>query len=686
MLRLSLAFVLLLLVLRAVAECPNACSGHGKCKQFNVCHCDKNYMGNDCSERVCQFGRSHVDAPKGDLDMSKSFSGANKLILTGSQMYPKGTTEVWTNVDTNSLGVVVDNTGHGYSECSNAGVCLREKGECECFLGYEGSACQRVQCPTASGAMCSGHGVCVTAHRMAELDNGNEYKLWDEDTSRGCYCDPGFVGPACGDMECKVGLDPQYFTSPEVSARYANWSIVIAHATNAHEIEGTFTVTFYDVYGEDLTTRPITYDAPCREVIEAIEGLPNHYARAGTVKCLKFDDYSTDAPDEPFQNAARGMRYGIKYTVVLPTVVGKTKQPHVNIVNQDSGSRATIQSMAGADGKLGTHVYPNGFHGDFVDYAGDLCIDVDVTLHKGTEGYDTLGGLTYLETRLLMRCLGDSNGDPANDVASSAVLSEDFTWDYGSKNNPHLIKLVDNTPDAPTDICDRRGGTTRGGNNGNPCGLDRPPGFYSFLQYDIGQQEFRLYTPAASDFSNRTQFSIFTSQGYMELVSDYSATEIPAHNGAFTRELSMVPSSDAFPAYSGAIDCESNPILNSGMRTCVEKGNLLFFFANDMTAASHATNPRYPNMYTLERAFLTNKDNKRVPKMILDYSMQSSWAVSTGTFGRAYIFTPAGNEVTFVGPCSFRGECNVDSGQCRCHTGYYGQDCNGMVAVDFGIS
>ena len=45
---------------------------------------------------------------------------------------------------------------HGYMECSNKGLCDRASGECVCFDGYEGSACQRTSCPNS----CSGNGIC----------------------------------------------------------------------------------------------------------------------------------------------------------------------------------------------------------------------------------------------------------------------------------------------------------------------------------------------------------------------------------------------------------------------------------------------------------------------------------------------------------------------------------------------
>lgn len=76
-----------------VAECPNACSGHGTCGAYDMCSCYTGYMANDCSERVCSFGLAHVDSPKGDLDMDNDVEYAT--VITGSQMYKDGTSELF---------------------------------------------------------------------------------------------------------------------------------------------------------------------------------------------------------------------------------------------------------------------------------------------------------------------------------------------------------------------------------------------------------------------------------------------------------------------------------------------------------------------------------------------------------------------------------------------------------------
>jgi len=183
-------------ILHVSAECPNACSAHGKCTQFDSCDCYRNWMSNDCSERICQFGLAHVDSPKGDLDASNgALTGPDVLVVEDNFVYPYGTTEQFPDMS-DTEGVELENTGHYYMECSNKGLCNRSAGVCECFPGYEGSACQRASCPSGDGGMCSGHGTCHSIREIADLDHGNIYELWDKHVSMGCVCDAGYYGPS----------------------------------------------------------------------------------------------------------------------------------------------------------------------------------------------------------------------------------------------------------------------------------------------------------------------------------------------------------------------------------------------------------------------------------------------------------------------------------------------------------
>lgn len=182
-----LSIVLILAILSVVnAGCDNQCSGHGVCGQRGVCECYDNWgMGfsrdsGDCSERVCPFEFAWVDKP-------------------------------------NEVGL-----HHQYAECSARGICQRDSGECECFPGYEGKACQRTGCPNE----CSGHGQCAyiedlplhPSHHDApyrdtkgyfyETESSTYlYNGWDEMKTRGCICDPEYGDVDCSKRLCQHATD-----------------------------------------------------------------------------------------------------------------------------------------------------------------------------------------------------------------------------------------------------------------------------------------------------------------------------------------------------------------------------------------------------------------------------------------------------------------------------------------------
>mmetsp|Transcript_12144 Transcript_12144/g.18190 ORF Transcript_12144/g.18190 Transcript_12144/m.18190 type:complete len:327 (+) Transcript_12144:259-1239(+) len=160
---------------RAGGLCEHSCSHHGTCERNANCQCYPKWTGVDCSLRTCPADIAWVGP-----------------VLAANDLHP-------------------------IVECSHKGRCERTTGECECFPGYEGIACQRTVCPHGivdngegdeSEEACSGRGACFPQRTLAQLA-GKEYsKPWDALKQVGCYCDKGFRGPACELRECPSLEDP----------------------------------------------------------------------------------------------------------------------------------------------------------------------------------------------------------------------------------------------------------------------------------------------------------------------------------------------------------------------------------------------------------------------------------------------------------------------------------------------
>jgi len=200
-----------------------------------MCICHRNWQGNDCSERICQFGAAHVDTPKGDLNHDGIIQDADHPVIDNSFQYAYGTTEQFPHMEDTDLNVLT-NTAHYYMECSNKGTCDRKTGECVCYDGYDGVACQRASCPGFPNS-CSGHGVCKTIKQLALADNDNVYKLWDKDVTMGCECDKGFFGPDCSLRECKSGIDPLYLDDAATTKFSTFYFAVLSTANNTLALE-----------------------------------------------------------------------------------------------------------------------------------------------------------------------------------------------------------------------------------------------------------------------------------------------------------------------------------------------------------------------------------------------------------------------------------------------------------------
>lgn len=638
MLRVSFLVALILSLFNYIAaECPNACSAHGKCGAYDMCQCYPNWMASDCSERVCQFGLAHVDTPKGDLDASSGkLSGPQATVVTNDFMYPWGTTEQYPAM-LDSNGAQLLNSAHYYMECSNKGICDRATGTCACFEGYGGSACQRAECPTTSAGVCSGHGVCETIKRIAELDSENVYQLWDETSTMGCICDGGYSGADCSERICKWGADPLYYDDV-ANIRVSNWTYQIftragqalygggpgtSPTTTAAPatVTGNYSLVIYDTLGEDWQTAPISIDASCKEVAAALYDIPNNVVPYGSVRCMRhaFDTpvtvNSTNYNNKPMHPSHANTAYypiydanlvfKTKFTLVFTQNPGNMKQIKIN--KYLDGNRPTLFTNE-ATSTLGWHIYPNGFSGEDMDMVPDYCEGVLATLTAGT-GFYEITGLDVQETKALKRCLGDSNGDLGDNT-------EVYNWDYGNLENPHLIKLIESTQDfvpegekardsaqdkVPwTPLCpvitkegavganvDRSYSSYRSNsvpsvtNSYGWCTNKNPPGFYAVLYYELSTSKFKIFTRAGQDYASTTEFHIFTTKGTLQRTTRYGSAFTDTYGSSAGLRARSYHSKTIYTTnttyaagWTGQVDCESTlNVANAWGSTAINLNN-----------------------------------------------------------------------------------------------------------------
>ena len=718
------------------AECPNACSGHGDCTNYDQCFCYRNWESADCSLRTCAFGLAHVDSPMGDLDSSAdSLSGPDKTILLGSTKYPLGVTEQFPNM-TSSSGEELEQTAHYYMECSNKGICDRKAGECECFDGYEGNACQRASCPNE----CSGHGTCEHVKTLAALDFDNLYDLWDAEMTMGCQCDPGYSGPDCSTKDCKYGIDPLYVDDDAtarvegVTYRVKNHTVTKACPEDGKgTISGTYALKFYDVFGEDYTTMPIPHDANCYTVEDALDGLPNTVIADDSVVCHNSD--------------GRGL-VGEGYSLTFRGNPGYLKQLFVDTYLD--GDRPTVTGGIYGDLAVNVEIFNEGMTGEFTDYFATQCQNVyaEVTASSPSTTLGSLWGaaavtgapfrelnsgyylnLDTVETKLLKQCLGDADGFEDDNV-------EVYDWDYGSiigqkddnwlmmGSYPHAIKLVQKDPYD-----------------------DYQGGMYYLTWWESYNKKFVLANiPSANMIGEK--FAVYVTDGVVERVivdtelsigdtystyntnyadEEYEAGDNWKHGGIAELGGHDGPPDERVTAYFSKA---SNILYTSydtacetayfAVEPCLDKGDMLFIINSYYMAGRYDPGDRSAvakspsgtlltslagadpptakfesgNLYTIKKIYKEDPttstwDYEDRFRIILDKNIPfeasekvqfqetnatSGWLSKRGIVN-LFKFSPAttGN-YDFVAPCSNRGIC--DEGSCECFKGYTDDNCD----------
>lgn len=714
-------------------ECANACNGHGKCTSYDMCICHRNWQGNDCSERICQFGAAHVDTPKGDLNHDGYIQDADHPVIDNSFQYAYGTTEQFPHMEDTDLNVLT-NTAHYYMECSNKGTCDRKTGECVCYDGYDGVACQRASCPGFPNS-CSGHGVCKTIKQLAQADNDNVYKLWDKDVTMGCECDKGFFGPDCSLRECKSGIDPLYLDDAATTKYSTFYFAVLSTANNTLALEfndgqsqpqqGFWAIRFYDVYGEDWITTPISANAQCDEVISALESLPNNAIPSGSIYCSKhliingtafvtdksFPDavytaaysgagihprynYINFVATELFSNLAWGEQFpnqdlisysssydnvrksvtGNYYEITYSANPGALKQPNIELYLD--GDRPSLQSKGG---KVITKVWTDGNQGENSDYFADHCDGVTVHVVQNAVYGSYLTSITAIERNLLKACLGSSDFDSSNNI-------DIYNWDRGSKLYPHIVKLVKSQA------------------------VSSDGGKYAVVWFDTGVSlddsgvsgTFRVVNHFKSvDDLETDNYEVYTTTGTLALTSNYTEASIGFGSNIIYTINGTV---DYFNGtYDGDLSCElgmNNFHKFKYIYHCLNKTDLITVLSWD----SPILNPPYINLYKVNKIGMTNYmhtrgdlhagvTNKNIESHYMVQSIRtdlnSNWGASTNdaenptaTF-LVYKFFPAvASTYNYVGPCSYRGLCNYDTGLCKCFPGYTGDACQEQSLIN----
>lgn len=361
-----LGVLLVLVGLTSVSsKCDNNCSGHGTCMIDDVCSCYDNWGvglshdSGDCSDRICPFELAWVDDP----DSNGRF--------------------------------------HRYAECSNRGICNRESGECTCFDGYEGKACQRTTCPND----CSGHGTCEFIEDLSYGATWNDYSVnyfyedpatfsyrdWDNRKIRGCVCDATYGDIDCSKRMCPYGTDVvQVRDNLLVSQKYQVQELFFKASGKASSLDGkTFALTFKSKLNETFTTIPIVVDEVdlndfVHDIQLALLTLPNRVIDGVTVSANILETSNTIggklAVSVTFTgNAVQGPQHLL---VVEDYECGAGCTPRMDGLNLETRYGqipSNISQVVVADdqsyecGNRGKCDYSTGLCKCFTGYTGDNC-------------------------------------------------------------------------------------------------------------------------------------------------------------------------------------------------------------------------------------------------------------------------------------------------------------------------
>lgn len=667
---------------------------------------------------ICPYGLAIVDTPKGDLDASGSIESTDdSMMIVNDAVFMYGTTEQYPAMEDSDLQVL-DESAHGYMECSNVGECDRKTGQCYCYEGFEGTACQRQSCP--GEPMCSGRGVCQSAHEAAKRNSHGVYTLWDRKISSGCLCDPEYFGPDCSMRRCPIGVDPLYMDDVN-SYRIATIYFAIMTTSNSPDFTdgipqsrpgtGKWAIRFYDQYGQPFLTEGIPPGASCSQIIAALEALPHNIVPVGQSVCMKayeISRYPLDAFRQPLKKSEWTYTYWSRYRFYFsgPRLDYETVQPtfwsagytnSFNAPNQTghddtmTGDIYRIQFLGNpgqiiqpeielyldgnrpslvSSGKLSVATWSDGQQGETIDYFTEFCHKVLVRVVKTAFQGEYFLRINPPQNEIYLKaCLSSSDTEINNNLRT-------VDWDMGSRLNPHAVKLKR----AHTDHLDG--------------------GYFALIFFDPSflaggaDGTFRLLHPFVSlDNDTSADFYVFSSEGTAMVAGnqtsvsfDFASRTLYATN--ITYDTSGKPN-------DGDVDCETmNGVTDTN--TCLKRGDK--FFLIDPFSNFH--NPPFLNLYTVMGLYKQKFDftyemvypnagtkaqqDSHYFKNVIVTDVATNWAAESLGAAKFMIikFTPS--EMTtsvVVSECSNRGACNTFEGICDCFSGYTGGDCSEQTTL-----
>lgn len=589
---------------------------------------------------------------QGDLDGSGRYTSADHLVVDNSFMFPYGTTELFPATQDSDQNILT-NSAHEYSECSNKGRCNRQTGECECFDGFDGIACQRNSCPGYPDS-CSGHGVCKTIKQIAQADGGNHYRLWDKQSTMGCDCDKGYTGSDCSERKCRHGIDPMYFDDVS-TIRYSVFDFAILSTSNSnslsdmfnngelHPKEGRWAIRFFDVFGEDWVTVAIKAGASCDEVVAALENLPTNVIPKNSLVCHRVqmlkgleNNYTLNNPEyDPEYDVTTRKPWRIIYKMAMwearaPNNIDEMN-PAMSLYNYTSSNDTTSVRLSGyiyrikfhgnpgqlpepqielyLDGKrpalvspnakLITKVWTDGRQGESKDHVADICAGVRVRILVKQTDSTEYPSLTKVEYYNKVHHYLTGMDQVAEAKLKKCLGDSDMdpsnnkdieAWDYGSVYYPHLIRLVRTV--APT---------TNGG-------LYAVVWFDPSVSYDEGSAgTFRMMNPLVPQDNLLTNwYDVYTTKGTLALVTEHAeATFGFGSRFVYSVNTSFDLDRDLGYQFDGDISCE--PVRsskkfkfirnsNNGQSYCFKRSDMFTVLNWDFPHK----NPPYLNFYTVQ--------------------------------------------------------------------------------------